>query len=383
MKIDDISIAGYRSVHSMKFPLRQLTVLVGKNGVGKTNIYRALELMQAAANGNCSRELAKEGGISSAFWAGKLRKHEKRHIQLAVQFDALEEFGTHKTLLEPKYEFNIGFPPSEASASFPLEAEFKTETVSMKVGNKSAPMMRRKALFVDARGPSGRMEQVEADLLPSEAALFELGSAASYSELAHVRNAISRWRFYHKFRTDSESALRNHCAAVTAPMLDSNGHNLAAVFATLRYIRNDTVDLDQAIDEAFPGAKLSIPIPEQFADFGLVYPNFPKRTFYANELSDGTLQYLALVGALLGYRLPKFMALNEPETSLHPSVLPALGKLIANAAARTQVLVVTHSTVLADAIEEHSGVAPIQVVKQENGATWLEGLNKFGWFAED
>lgn len=381
MKIDEISISGYRSVHSMTFPLRQLTVLIGKNGVGKTNIYRALELMQSAANGIFSRELAKEGGITSALWAGELRNYEKHQIQLAVQFDALGEDEEQAALLEPKYELNIGFPPPTAAA-FSLEAEFKSETVSMKLGKKSAPFMRRKGLFVDARGATGRMEQAEGDLLPSESALSELGGAASFPELAQVRNAISRWRFYHKFRTDSESALRDHCAAVTAPMLDSNGHNLAAVFATLRHIREDSVDLDEAIDDAFPGATLHVPPPEQFADFGLEYPNFPKRIFQPNELSDGTLQYLALVGALLGYRLPKFMALNEPETSLHPSVLPALGKLIANAATRTQILVVTHSRVLAQAIEDHSGVEPIEVIKQDNGATWLKGLNKFGWFAD-
>jgi predicted ATPase len=147
-------------------------------------------------------------------------------------------------------------------------------------------------------------------------------------------------------------------------------------------IRGDSVDLDDAIDQAFPGAKLSVPIPEETATFALSFPDLPKREFGAHELSDGTLQYLALMGALLAYRLPGFIALNEPETSLHPRLLPALAKLIVNAAKRTQIWVVTHSQELADAIAEESGVLPRQVIRRD-GSTWLEGLTLSGDFEED
>ena len=107
----------------------------------------------------------------------------------------------------------------------------------------------------------------------------------------------------------------------------------------------------------------------------------PRRQFGPNELSDGTLQFLALMGALLAYRLPPLIALNEPEASLHPDLLPALARIIAKAAERTQVWVVTHSRVLADALEEATGILPRQVIRQDGG-TWLEGLNQLGQFAE-
>ncbi len=80
------------------------------------------------------------------------------------------------------------------------------------------------------------------------------------------------------------------------------------------------------------------------------YAEMPKRVFQAHELSDGTLQFLALAGALLSYRLPPFIALNEPENSLHPNLLPMLARLIVKAAERSQVWVVTHARDLADAI---------------------------------
>ena len=90
----------------------------------------------------------------------------------------------------------------------------------------------------------------------------------------------------------------------------------------------------------------------------------------------------ALLGALLAYRLPPFIALNGPENSLHQSLLPALGRIIARAAERTQIWVVTHSEVLAEAIAQESGVTPRTVIRRD-GATWLEGLGSFGAFVDD
>lgn len=51
-------------------PLRRLTVLLGANGVGKTNLYRSLELLHTAATGALAAEIAREGGLQSIFWAG-------------------------------------------------------------------------------------------------------------------------------------------------------------------------------------------------------------------------------------------------------------------------------------------------------------------------
>jgi predicted ATPase len=114
----------------------------------------------------------------------------------------------------------------------------------------------------------------------------------------------------------------------------------------------------------------------------MIFPDYPKRVFESSELSDGTLRYLALAGVLLAYRLPAFVALNEPETSLHPDLLDPLARLIARAAERTQMWLVTHSQPLAEAIARHGKIKPRIVIKR-NGETWIEGLRLGGDFAED
>jgi predicted ATPase len=218
--------------------------------------------------------------------------------------------------------------------------------------------------------------------MASETALGSLDDPARFPDLHLVRRTMLDWRFYHDMRTDKASPLRRPCLAITSPTLLSDGANLAAVFATLVHIREDTTDLDHAIDDAFPGARLIVPPPGRTASFGMIFPDYPKRIFDAAELSDGTLRYLALAGMLLAYRLPAFIALNEPETSLHPELLTALARMIVRAAERTQIWLVTHSEKLAAALTEHGKIKPRTVVKRD-GETRIEGLRIGGDFAED
>ncbi len=267
-------------------------------------------------------------------------------------------------------------------AAFAQEPQVKTERLSVRTGGRTAVILDRDGRTGFARDEDGRKRSLGTELLPTETALGTFLDATLYPEIALVRLAMTAWRFHHAFRTDAESPLRRPCLAVTTPTLASDGSDLAALFATLAHIRQDMADLDEALDEAFPGARLVVPVPGREARFGMTVPDFPNRVFGPPELSDGTLRYLALMGALLGYRLPPFIALNEPETSLHPDLMDPLARLIARAAQRTQIWLVTHSVRLADGIASHGGARPRVVVKRD-GETWIEGLRLSGDFADD
>lgn len=87
-----------------------------------------------------------------------------------------------------------------------------------------------------------------------------------------------------------------------------------------------------------------------------------------------------MAGALLAYRLPPFIALNEPEASLHPDLMAPLARLVTQAAERSQIWLVTHSQPLADAIAA-TGAGKVRTVTKQDGATWIEGLSLIGQFA--
>ena len=92
------------------------------------------------------------------------------------------------------------------------------------------------------------------------------------------------------------------------------------------------------------------------------------RPLGAGELSDGTLRFLALAAALLSPQPPALLVLNEPETSLHPDMLPAVAELISQAVSRIQMVVVTHSTELATRLADREGTLWHELAK-ESGQT--------------
>jgi predicted ATPase len=142
MPIAAVSVAGYRSIQHLRLPVGPLTVLVGKNGVGKTNLYRALELLHAAADGSITRCIAEDGGAESVLWAGAQRNGEPVKLTFMVEIDTLE------------YRIEIGLPML-AELALCLEQGVKEEELRLRAGNKSTVLMRRQgpdAWLLDADG---------------------------------------------------------------------------------------------------------------------------------------------------------------------------------------------------------------------------------------
>jgi predicted ATPase len=102
------------------------------------------------------------------------------------------------------------------------------------------------------------------------------------------------------------------------------------------------------------------------------------RPLRAAELSDGTLRYLLLVAVLMSPRPSAFMVLNEPETSLHPDLLPPLARLIAQASQRSQIVVVSHASALLSELET-AGIPTRIMLDKELGETRIEGDSRPAW----
>jgi len=379
MPLSSVTINNYRSVRNLTLPVEPLTIFVGANGVGKTNLYKALALLQRCADGTITRSIAREGGLESTLWVGPRSSSKPVRLRLIARFaDLAPSAGKEK--VDYTYEVEIGLKqPTEAA--FSLEPLVKHERLGMSLGSRDVVMMERTGPAVMLRDADGARETVSGAVLNSETALAAFRDGNRYPELEAVRREMLEWRLYHDFRTDADSPIRSRCHAITTPTLSPDGHDLAAVLATLSSIRQDTAEIDASVEDAFPGARLHAEDIGSWCEISLRLPGMP-RAFAAHELSDGTLKYLCLLGALMGYRLPPLVALNEPETSLHPSLLPALARLIAKAARHTQVWVVTHSDELARLLLEETGKRARRVVKT-NGATGIEGLKVSGDYADE
>ncbi|MCA1827402.1 MAG: AAA family ATPase, partial [Myxococcales bacterium] len=110
----ELHVRGYRSLRDVSLELSPLTVVLGANGAGKTNLYQSLQLLSAAAQGGLAQSLAAQGGLPSALWAGPRRKQESNRIELWVD---LEDF---------TYELQIGLVPPP-QGPFMLDPDVKEE----------------------------------------------------------------------------------------------------------------------------------------------------------------------------------------------------------------------------------------------------------------
>jgi predicted ATPase len=357
--IREIHVTGYRSVRNLRLHLSQINVLTGANGTGKTNLYNSVFLLAKAAAGGFAQVVAEEGGMPSVLWAGARKSRSSGAIRMEPVRMAL---GIKTDTFS--YELVCGLPKQSSGekSAFSLDPEVKEERVWM-----DAPHGLKVTFF--ERSPKGawildsdeRLADYSGELLPTESVLSQLREPHLYPELSSLRTEISRWRFYHHFRTDAESPLRHAQVGVRTPVLAHDGRDLAAALQTINEV-GQSQDLHEAIRQAFPGASLEIEHDEDTGMFAVLLrmPGL-RRPLRARELSDGTLRYLCLLAALLSPHPPSLLALNEPETSLHPDLLEPLAKQLVNAGKYSQLWVVTHSRRLAELVEKFSGEAAIKL----------------------
>lgn len=356
-----LAVQNYRSLLQLTIPLGSLNVTTGPNGSGKSNLYRSLNLLSQTAKGGVVNALAREGGLDSAFWAGpekitrRMRSGEvpvqggprNKTPRIRLGF-AGEDFG---------YAITLGFPPPAGFAAhnepskFALDPEIKHETIwAGEVCRPASKLVERQGAMVKAR--EGRSWQVlNQNLGNFDSMLSEVGDQQSAPEVFTLRQQIGHWRFYDQFRTDQNALSRLPQIGTRTPVIHQDGRDLAAALQTILEI-GDRDGLNQAIDDAFPGTQLRIRVDDSTRFHMELHQPGLLRPLSGLELSDGTLRYLFLVAVLLTPRPPTLMVLNEPETSLHPDLMPALADLIVKASQATQVWIVSHSARLVNALSE-------------------------------
>jgi len=151
-------------------------------------------------------------------------------------------------------------------------------------------------------------------------------------------------------------------------VLADDGGDLAAAVQTILEAGFD--DLPRAIAEAFDGAEASVAVHDGLFELQLKQRGM-LRPLRAAELSDGTLRFILWGAALLTPSPPSLMVLNEPETSLHPDLVPPLAAMVRSAAEHTQVIVVTHSQIMREHLRTDDS-SEIELVK-EWGETQVVG----------
>jgi predicted ATPase len=364
--LSHLAVAGYRSLQQLMLPLAELTLVCGVNGCGKSNLYRALGLIAAAARGDLVAALAAEGGLPAVMWAGPDRGAQASRLRLGFAGETLS------------YAIELGYRVEDQTSAFVLDPEIKREWIwASGPFHPRSLLVERSGAVVERCGDT-RMP-LALEVSPHESLFTAVSDPLEAPEVFQLRRTILSWRFYDSFRTDRQAPARLARLATRTPSLAADGGDLAAAVQTILEI-GDGEGLQAAIDDAFPGCRLAVDTSQPSFRLQLHQPGL-LRPLDAAELSDGTLHYLLLAAALFSPRLPPLLVLNEPENSLHPELLPPLARLIDAVAQRTQVWVIAHAEALITALEGTPGCRLLRLERKQ-GATVLPGqsvLDRAAW----
>src|ERR1700682_6520499 len=352
--ITRLAISGYRSLREVKVTLGALNIVTGANGSGKSSLYRALRLLADIAQGRIIQSLAAEGGLESTLWAGPEALSRgmkagtapaqapvrKNPISLKLGFSGAD-YG---------YAIDLGLPLPDSRSKFSSDPEIKVESQwTGERRDRPNACAVRIGPSVRIRNGQGEWQQAYQNLDAFDSMMTHCADPYHAIELLMLRERMRNWRFYDHLRTDRDAPARKPQIGTYTPVLAGDGSDWAAAVQTIREI-GAAGDMEDAIADAFPEARVDLVSTGAYFEIEMQQHGL-LRPLKASELSDVTLRYLLLVAALLSPRPPALMILNEPETSLHPDLLPSLARLIARASKRSQMIVVSHAATLVSALD--------------------------------
>lgn len=387
MIVSELNVEGYRSFNSVSWKPGALNVLIGPNGSGKSNLLRLLKLLSAAAQRRLSKWVQSEGGMPTILWNGRPDprapwggRAERIIVEMRVESWVLPqsrwgfiEAATHA--LRYGLEFFFG-RTSESDIS---DLIISDERVISSRSGTTAVFFRS----FERKGPKAKVDRggIGQNVLEfDEIALDEpfLALVPGVPELRGtsvgvLQRALESWCVVDELRTDRGSPIRQSPVARYEKQLDANGENLINVLHTL-YTEdmNFKTNVDDAMRAAF-GADLEGlvfgPAADQRIQMRVRWKNPPVSVSSA-DLSDGTLRFLFLIALLAHPGPPPLIAIDEPETGLHPGMFRIIAEYAIEASKRTQILFTTHSPEFLNAFpKEH--VPTVTVATWENGETKL------------
>lgn len=349
MKLKEVIIQGYKSIaydNPVKLSLGDISILLGANGAGKSNIISFLRMLSYMMNKSFGRYVEMVGTANSLLHYG---------IKKTPVMSGKMVFTNEKSI--DTYQFSLTYAApdrliiTEESINWHRQNESKPYSVSLEPNYKESAL-------ADSNDPVAK-------------SIFKM---------------LSFCKVYQFHDSSAEGPLRQACPVETANYLQSHGNNLPSF---LLFLRNNYSDSYNRIIEYVRD------VVPQFQDFYLepvnnyvslrwIDTSATDYRFNAHQFSDGSIRFIALTTLLLQPKntMPNVIIIDEPELGLHPYAITQLAEMIKDASLHTQVFIATQSKDLVDnfnlsdvAVVEMDETKQTTTVKQLNDEEynlWLE-----------
>jgi predicted ATPase len=357
MFIERLAVKGFRSLADVVWEPGKLNVLIGPNGGGKTNLLKVVRLLKASAAGQLGKFVQREGGMQVMVWDGSARQ-----IQIECRNRFIEECGTYSLVL-------LKDPASPASYYIEREQLVASERLS---ADTQLLMRNLSGAFVQT--DSGERADIKIQAREGETTLWALQGPIGPSALANWFSMNLLLASIHGIVDLRPS--REPRVVAFEETIDDNGENfIPALHHAYNSSRDFKRDINLGMSAAFGSEFVEIVFPaaaDQRIQLRVRWKSL-EHDPSAASLSDGTLRFMFLVTVLANPKRPEFIAIEEPETGLHPSMLPIVADFAAEAAERSQIVFTTHSPAFLDAIGKHNPT--ITVVEARDGKTQLRNVS--------
>lgn len=332
--ITRIEIEGYKSIKNLDIALENINILLGANGVGKSNFVSIFSVLRSIHNHNFQSFIIKQGGANSLLHFGN--KHTSE-IKLVIYFKSVDNN-------ENKFIVDL-----EASQNTLFLKSVKTAFLSY-----------------------GNWTEREYEKNVFESKFQEISTSQAF----WVNSRLKEFAVYHFHDTSDTSAMKGLSNINDNHSLRTDGSNLPAFLFYLNVTHPKHFKrIELTIREIVPFFERFELKPNQLNNQTIQLEwkekNFPDVYFNAFHLSDGTLRFIALATLLLQPNPPQTIIIDEPELGLHPVAINKLAALLRKIAKRTQVIISTQSTNLIDNFEPNQ----IIVTDRKDNQTSFKRLN--------
>jgi predicted ATPase len=332
-RIKNFTIDGFKSIHHMALELRQLNVLIGANGAGKSNLIGFFRLLNFLESGSLQVHIGVQGAANSVLHYGAKITPQ---LSSTINFETDSGYNRYHMRLIHAAGDTLIFADEEIQYSEKGKAT-EGPTIPLGAGHKESGMI------AQSEGKAGTTATATAKV---------------------IRTMMRDWQVFQFHDTSSTAQIKQSMYVGDSYFLKANAGNLAPFLCQMREKKKEYY---QRIVETI---RLCAPF---FDDFVLiprdknVILNWKEKNsdmlFGPHQLSDGTLRMMAIITLLLQPKLPSMVIIDEPELGLHPYAITVLAGLLKSASERSQLLISTQSANLVDEIEPED----IIVVDRKDG----------------
>lgn len=307
--INYLEIKGYKSIRNLELELKPINILIGSNGVGKSNFVSFFKLINAIFNSRLQKYITEEG-VDNILYFGR----KNTEIMSAKMI-----FSDNEGINNNSYYFGLS-QTNEGG----LYIDFEGSGYNVTKDNDNSNY------FYNTNIKESRY------------------AIADHKRHRILQNYISSLQVFHFHDTSTTSLLRKECDIDDNLYLKQDGRNLPAFLYLLKTNNQKVYNrIEKTVQSIAPYIDRFIIQPSRLNETEIalrwVDKGDSESNFSAYQLSDGTLRFIALATLLMQPNPPSVIIIDEPELGLHPFAIGKLAGMMQSASKKSQIIVATQS----------------------------------------